>query len=184
MKRSLFILAAVAVTALSILGAMLVTADPTPAAPSLSETEALDLQYSREEEKLARDVYNFLDALWGDQVGTFANISPSENTHTLAIKALLEKHGVSDPVEDDVPGVFVNGDLQDEYDVLVSEGSASLVAALEVGVQIEVMDIADLVLFKSRTTHRDIQNVYGNLIDGSHNHLEAFEKVLEKVLTR
>lgn len=179
MKRSLFILVVVAVTALGILGAMLVTASPTPAAASLTEEEALDLQFAREEEKLARDVYSFLDGVWGDQIGLFATIAVSEDTHTLAIGDLLKKYRVDDPAKHDVPGEFVNQVLQHEYDHLVAEGSASLVAALEVGVYIEEMDIVDLTLFQSRTTRSDIERVYGNLIDGSHSHLEAFEKALK-----
>lgn len=183
MKRSLFILAVVAVAAVSILGAMLVTASPAPAAPTaappLSQQEADDLQFAREEEKLARDVYSFLDGVWGDQIGLFANIAVSEDTHTLAIRDLLKKYGVDDPAKHDVPGEFVNDVLQHEYDHLVAEGSASLVAALEVGVYIEKMDIIDLTLFQSRTTHRDIGRVYGNLIDGSHSHLAAFTTALE-----
>jgi hypothetical protein len=183
MKRSLSILVVVAVAAVSILGAMLVTASPTPAAPTaaqpLTEQEALDLQFAREEEKLARDVYSFLDGVWGDQIGLFANIAVSEDTHTLAIRDLLKKYRVDDPAKHDVPGEFVNAVLQHEYDHLVAEGSASLVAALEVGVYIEEMDIVDLSLFQWRTTRSDIERVYGNLIDGSYSHLAAFKKALE-----
>jgi len=183
MKRSLFILVVVAVAAVSILGAMLVTASPTPAAPTaappLSQQEADDLQFAREEEKLARDVYSFLDGVWGGQIGLFANIAVSEDTHTLAIRDLLKKYRVDDPAKHDVPGEFVNEVLQHEYDHLVVEGSASLLAALEVGVYIEEMDIIDLTLFQGRTTHRDIERVYGNLIDGSWSHLASFEKALE-----
>jgi hypothetical protein len=178
MKRSLFILVVVAVAAVSILGAMLVTAGPTAAAP-LSQQEADDLQFAREEEKLARDVYSFLDGVWGGQIGLFANIAVSEDTHTLAIRDLLKKYRVDDPAKHDVPGEFVNEVLQHEYDHLVVEGSASLVAALEVGVYIEKMDIIDLTLFQGRTTHRDIERVYGNLIDGSWSHLASFQKALE-----
>ncbi len=185
MKRSLFILVVVAVAAVSILGAMLVTASPTPAAASLTEQEAFDLQFAREEEKLARDVYRVLDDVWGAQIGTFANIAPSEDTHTLAIADLLSKYKIDDPAwPDDVPGVFENPGLQEEYDHFVTDGKVSLVAALQVGVDIEVMDIRDLGEFLDRTTHRDIKNVYTNLIEGSHSHLDAFKKVLEKVLAR
>ena len=184
MKRSLFILVVAAVAALSILGAMLVTASPTPAAASLTELtvqEAKDLRYAREEEKLARDVYRVLDEVWGEQIGTFANIAPSEDTHTLAIADLLSKYKIDDPAKPvDVPGVFENEDLQHEYDAFVADGRVSLVAALKVGVDIEVMDIRDLGEFLDRTTHRDIKNVYTNLIEGSHSHLEAFLKVLAR----
>lgn len=178
MKRSTLILAVVALTFLSAAGAMLVTAHPASAASPLSAMEAADLQYVREEEKLARDVYAVLDVQYGDQVSTFANIARSESRHTLAIRDLLVRYGVEDPAAIDIPGVFHNEELQHLYNDLVTWGSASLTDALLVGVAIEELDIADLTACLDRTTHRDVANVYGNLIDGSISHLAAFEKVL------
>jgi hypothetical protein len=179
MKRSFLILAAVAIV-IGACGALLVAAQPVPAATSLSATEAADLQYVREEEKLARDVYGVLDGLYGGQVAIFAKIAVSESRHTLAIKDLLDRYDVVDPAETDVPGVFVNEHLQQLYIDLVAQGSISLRDALEVGVAIEELDIEDLTACLARTTHADIQNVYTNLIAGSYNHLESFEKVLER----
>ena len=180
MKRSFLILAAV-VTALSALGAMLVTANPAPAAASLSETEATDLQYVREDEELARDVYRVFDPLYGDQVATFANIATSESRHTLAIKDLLIRYKVTDPAETDVPGVFQNAELQMLYNALVARGRLSLRDALQVGVDIENLDISDLTDCRERTTYTDIARVYSNLIDGSCNHLAAFQKALKRL---
>ena len=181
MKRSVLVLAAVAVTVFSALGAMLVTANPAPAATSLSATEAADLQYVREEEKLARDVYRVFDPLYGGQVATFANIAVSENRHTLAIRDLLTRYDVTDPAAPDIPGVFQNEELQMLYNALVARGRVSLKAALEVGVDIENLDIGDLTDCRARTTHTDIAKVYSNLIDGSYNHLAAFEKALARL---
>ena len=179
MKRSFLILVAVLV-AISAFGAMLVTAHPAPAATSLSATEAADLRYVREEEKLARDVYRVLDGLYGDQVSIFAKIAASESRHTLTVKDLLTRYDVADPAVIDVPGVFENEELQALYEQLVAQGSASLEGGLRVGVAIEVLDISDLTACLGRTTHADIQNVYGNLIAGSYSHLAAFEKVLAR----
>ncbi|HEX5642731.1 MAG TPA: DUF2202 domain-containing protein, partial [Thermoleophilia bacterium] len=136
MKRSFLVLVVVAVT-LGAFGAMLVAAHPSLAKTPLSGTEAADLQYVREEEKLARDVYQELDGLYGEQIPIFAKIAVSENTHTLAIKALLDRYGVTDPAADDEHGVFVNHELQKLYDELVESGSASLREGLLVGVVIE-----------------------------------------------
>jgi hypothetical protein len=180
MKRSFLILAAVAVAVCGVVGAMLVTADPAPAATSLSTKEAADLQYVREEEKLARDVYLYLDILYGDQVFTFANIAVSETRHTLAIKDLLTRYGVWDPAGTDVPGVFWNAELQDLYDLLASTGDDSLKDALEVGVAIEELDIGDLTACLADTTHKDIATVYTHLRDASYSHLAAFEQALAK----
>ncbi|HEX5641226.1 MAG TPA: DUF2202 domain-containing protein, partial [Thermoleophilia bacterium] len=97
-----------------------------------------------------------------------------------AIRDLLDRYEVADPAEPDVPGEFTNHDLQGLYDDLVAQGRLSLHDALEVGVAIEELDIEDLGACLQRTNHADIQNVYGNLIDGSYNHLAAFLKVLAR----
>lgn len=179
MKRSFLILATVMVTVFSAVGALLATASPAPAATSLSAQEAAGLQYMREEEKLARDVYRVFDAQYGDQAAIFANIAKSESTHALAIKRLLVRYGVTDPVQTDVPGVFKNAELQELYDALVAQGSASLKDALQVGVAIEKLDISDLTEGRAEMTRTDIKRVYGNLLRASERHLVAFERQLD-----
>jgi hypothetical protein len=155
------------------------------AAAVLSEDEEYWLTYIREEEKLARDVYLYLLATWGSHI--FDNISVSEQRHMDAIKALLDRYGITDPVglnTDppglDVKGVFFNEDLQALYTKLTGDGSVSLVEALKVGVFIEVTDIADLKEGIVTTNRRDITKVYNNLLDGSLNHLNAFCSDLAK----
>src|SRR6056297_3356933 len=62
---------------------------------SAEETEGLLLM--REEEKLARDVYNALYEKWN--LKTFESIGlGSETTHMDAIKNLLDRYGLEDPV--------------------------------------------------------------------------------------
>ena len=73
-------------------------------AVDLTDSEKYWLTYMREEEKLARDVYIFLYDKWGSQI--FNNISVSEQTHMDAIKTLLDRYGIPDPVADKGPGVF------------------------------------------------------------------------------
>ena len=180
MKRTLFIVAAAAVILAGALGAILAIPNFASAATGLSATEAADLQYAREEEKLARDVYGVLDGLYGDKVDIFANIYVAESRHTLAVKDLLDRYGVEDPVAVDDPGIFQDDGLQELYWALTAQGDASLQAALQVGVVIEELDIGDLSVFKARTTHRDIRKVYGNLIAASENHLASFNEVLAK----
>ncbi len=144
---------------------------------SLTADEVYWLTYMREEEKLARDVYNYLYDKW--QLRIFSNISKSEQRHTDSVKALLESYGVPDlSVEE--PGKFANPDLQALYDDLIKQGSTSLVDALKVGVLIEETDIADLDKAISATSHGDIENVYSNLKNGSLNHLKAFNTNISK----
>ena len=130
----------------------------------------------REEEKLARDVYQALSEMW--DLPIFANIADSEQTHTDAVGDLLYRYGIRDPMADDVPGVFEDPTIQALYDDLVDQGSQSLVDALIVGATIEDMDIVDLKL--RRTGIATIDDVYANLEKGSRNHLRAFIRTLER----
>jgi len=145
-------------------------------AASLSNDETSWLTYMREEEKLARDVYITLYEKWGKSI--FTNIAVSEQRHMDAIKNLLMKYGVPDPVTDDTVGVFTDK-FKNLYETLISKGSESLVQALKVGVFIEETDIHDLEQAITSTTHRDINKVYTNLMNGSYNHLAAFCSQLE-----
>jgi hypothetical protein len=143
-------------------------------AADLSEEEAASLLFMREEEKLARDVYNALYAVWGQQ--TFSNIASSEQMHMDEIKVLLDRYGLTDPALD--AGKFTNPELQALYDQLVAQGSVSLADALKVGAAIEEIDIRDLQTRMSQTDNADIQQVYTNLMNGSYSHLQAFTGVL------
>ena len=143
-------------------------------ASDLSEQEAAALLYMREEEKLARDVYNALYALWGQP--TFSNIAASEEGHMAEIKTLLDRYALADPAL--APGAFTDPNLQALYDQLVAQGSVSLAEALKVGAAIEEIDILDLQARLSQTDNADIQQVFNNLMAGSANHLQAFTSVL------
>ena len=140
----------------------------------LSQQEIDELVFTREEEKLARDVYLTLYKKWG--LNIFKNISKSEQRHMDAIKRMLDKYNIPDPVEStgDVAGVFVNSDIQALYDKLVQTGLKSKIDALKVGATIEDMDIMDIEHAIENSTHSDIINVYKNLQKGSRNHLRAF----------
>ena len=142
----------------------------------LTEDEQTWLTFMREEEKVARDAYLTFNELWDFR--SFLNIAKSEQTHMRAIKTLLTRYGVADPVADDTIGVFDNPELQALYDTLIIQGSLSLTNALEVGVLIEDADIADLTEAIAATTHRDMLTVYKNLLRGSNSHLKAFTKSL------
>lgn len=144
-------------------------------------TEADDLRFMREEEKLARDVYLTMDGHWGHETGVFANIAESEERHTSTVEYLLDKYDVEDPVVNDVVGLFVNDELQALYDQLVEKGANSLVEALYVGALIEEKDMVDILAAIERTDERAITLAYSNLLDGSKNHLRAFVSVIESL---
>jgi len=190
-KRLLAILAASAVVAVGVFAGVAIHADsssaataPRPAATvaptvPLSQAEADGLAFMREEEKVARDVY----LAFGDQYSLriFDNIARSENTHMTAVKRMLDRYGVADPVGDNPVGVFENDELQDLYDVLTAQGGTSLADALRVGIAIERKDIADLQSRIAATTHADVKRMYTNLLRGSQNHLRAYTRTLARV---
>lgn len=144
----------------------------------LSDEEIEGLMLMREEEKLARDVYTKLYEIWGMQI--FSNIARSEQTHTNAVKSLIDKYGLEDPVLVDEVGEFDNDDLKDLYDELVEKGSVSLLDALIVGATVEDLDIKDLQELNEIADNHDISAVYDNLEKGSRNHLRAFVKQIER----
>ncbi|MCA9233905.1 MAG: DUF2202 domain-containing protein [Planctomycetales bacterium] len=162
---------------------------------ALTDAEIDALVFVREEEKLARDVYATLGAAWGDAV--FSNIAVAEQNHMDAVKTLLDKHEIVDPVTDDSVGVFTNPVLQQLYDDLTSDavvdlsyagvdvqmqgGASSYLAALQVGAFIEEFDILDLMRNQDDIAAPDVANVFANLLAGSENHLRAFNARLEAV---
>jgi hypothetical protein len=146
------------------------------ASETISDAEKADLVYMREEEKLARDVYQTLYQKWNLPI--FANIAQSEQTHTEAVKHLLDKYEIIDPVINDSIGVFENKELQSLFVTLTERGLKSETEALMVGAMIEELDIKDIATALTRTDNQDVRLVYENLMRGSRNHLRAFTKQL------
>jgi len=145
----------------------------------LSDNEIAGLTFMREEEKLARDTYITMFEIWDSNI--FYNISNSEQTHTDAVLELLDRYSIADPVGDNIIGVFTDVTLQDLYDTLIAQGSASLIDALLVGAAIEEIDIIDIqVQIDNYVDNQDIALVYDSLLKGSRNHLRSFTSNLEK----
>jgi hypothetical protein len=145
--------------------------------PQLSGEEITYLNFVREEEKLARDVYLLMYMTWDAKI--FSQIVTSEQQHMDTMLKMLDKYGLPDPASTE-EGIFNDKDLQDLYDQLKEKGLVSYIDGLEVGVTIEVTDIADINEAIDFTDHVDLLTAYGHLIDGSYNHLAAFCDTLEK----
>ena len=139
----------------------------------LTDEEIGHITYIREEEKLARDVYITLYEIWKEPI--FENISKSEQIHMDAIKGLIDKHGLEDPVKDNRTGVFTNPDFNELYESLITSGSNSYCEALDAGKFIEETDIEDIKNALMEVTAKDVGNVFENLKEGSLKHLGAFE---------
>ena len=145
----------------------------------LTENEIIGLQFMREEEKLARDVYLTLYSQWS--LIPFKHISKSEQVHMDAILNLLNRYELDDPAEGNEIGEFTNEDLQNLYDELIARGSESALEALKVGALIEEVDIIDIQrLIDEDFKSEDIVFVMSNLLRGSGFHLKAFVWNLKK----
>lgn len=144
---------------------------------SLSDEVIKDMKYMVEEEKLARDVYEFLDNTWNIRV--FNNIKQSEQRHMEMMESLLSTNNVEYKLSEE-NGVFFNEELQKMYNELIEKGSKSKYDALEVGKLIEVTDIKDLTEAIENTNDSKLITVYTNLLKASKNHLKAFERQLSR----
>ena len=145
----------------------------------LDATEIHNLEYMREEEKLARDVYVTFYGLW--ELPVFDNISESEQVHTTQVQDMIEKYRLMDPVVDDATGVFVDQELAVLYETLVTDGSRSSLKALYVGAAIEEIDMIDLQRAIDETNNTDIRRLYEGLMSGSRNHLRAYVGQIENL---
>ncbi len=144
-----------------------------PLSTDLTQDEVQSLIHMREEEKLARDVYLTLYNQWNLRV--FSNIASSEQSHTNAVKTLLDRYNIPDPVTNDSIGYFSDPQLGALYQTLVEQGSRSLLDALIVGATIEDLDIYDLdEALENIAVNPDVIRVYTHLVHGSENHLRAF----------
>lgn len=143
----------------------------------LSTVEVDGLLFMREEEKLARDVYQVLGASSTQPI--FGNIARSEETHMEAVRVLLDQYEIKDPAL--AVGKFVNRDLQALYDRLIGQGSVNQIEALKVGAAIEEIDLIDLEIRIAQTDEAAIKLVYENLEKGSRNHLRSFVSSLDRL---
>lgn len=141
-----------------------------------SDPAASDLQFLREEEKLARDVYITLHKRWNIQA--FDNISGAEQRHMDRLKRLMDARKIVDPVVNDKVGAFTNQALAKLFTELTARGGKSQTEALTVGALVEELDIYDIQTMRSRTKDRDVLQTYDVLECGSRNHLRAFSRLL------
>jgi len=136
------------------------------------------LQFIREEEKLARDVYINSYDLW--KMPVFDRISHSEQRHMDALERLLVRYEIEDPVGENGIGEFTEPLLQDLYNELTTKSSDSLIAALLVGAEIEEIDILDILEALENFDNEDVQFVLTRLLQGSYHHLNAYVRVLAR----
>jgi hypothetical protein len=183
-------------------------------APMVVQAGVLDLGeeqhliFMREEEKLARDVYLTLAALYpGEEVFTTIGDN-SEQTHTDTVRDTLESYNIPDPNPDannlpDSIGVFTGAEygwyFTEKFNELVAWGAKSLLDAFYVGAFIEELDMIDIVYCPKVIVQTDngidegecgltytdepqLQTMYTHLVDGSKDHLRAYVRNIETII--
>lgn len=138
----------------------------------VSGAETAGLVFTREEEKLARDVYTALGEKWNLRI--FRNIARSEQMHMDAVASMLERYQIADPAAGLAAGSFRDPQLQMLYTDLVAKGNVSIVEALKVGATIEDLDLRDVNALVTSSDNQDLDVLYQNLAKGSRNHLRGF----------
>lgn len=139
----------------------------------LSEEEVAGLIYMRQEEKVARDVYMVLGEKWNENI--FTKISTSEQSHMDAVKKMIFKYELTDPVDEfETVGLFLDEGFQTMYNDLIAQGLVSKEDAMLVGQIIENQDIADLDAQILITDNPDLEKMYERLKAGSERHLNSF----------
>ena len=101
-----------------------------PTSDALTENDKAGLIKLREEEKLAFEVYSFLDEMWDHHV--FNNIKQSEARHGELLKGLLDQFSIKDPYIA-TKGQYANTQMQKLYQDLTTKGSKSLITASTIG---------------------------------------------------
>lgn len=151
------------------------------ATSTLSTATAADLAFSRDEEKMARDLYAAIAAQYGDAL-PFANIVNSEQRHFDAVGVLLDRYGLADPSAGLAAGKFTDAEIQKLYDTLLARSKTSLAEAYQVGIAVENRDIADVKQGLDDASQADVDRVFTNLLRGSEMHLSAFTDAANGVL--
>ena len=150
--------------------------EETNTGTELNQADYEALVFMLEEEKLARDTYEYLGNIWA--LNQFSNIKLSEETHINLVANLLEVYKIDYNL---LPaGEFQNQNLQELYNQFAIQGKIDLANALQIGATIEDLDIVDLENFINVTTNASIKDVFENLQCGSRNHLRSFITSIEK----
>jgi hypothetical protein len=143
----------------------------------LTESEVEAIWYLREVEKLARDVMRVFEE--EQDVKVFGRVAESEDSHTEAIKALIDRYNLWDPSSVTWEGYYNNEELLALHRQFVRQGESSLADALRVGATIQEISILDLREYRAETDDKDLQMVYENLLRASRNHLRIFAAQLQ-----
>jgi hypothetical protein len=123
------------------------------------------LMYAMQDEYLAHSEYELIIDKFGEQ-NPYVNIMAAEENHIVSLTEIYTAYGLSVPE-----------DISDEYVVIPD----SLLEAAKTGVQAEIDNIAMYERFLGYDLPEDIKIVFESLKAASENHLEAFERQVDKL---
>lgn len=151
---------------------------PPAAAKALTAREIEGILFIREEEKVARDLYQaYYDEF---NLTVFSDLARSEQSHMDSIKIAVDKYGLEDPVIEE-QGVFTNQTLKQMYDQLLASGKQSEEDALKASAAFEEISIIDLEKELSVTQAEDVRLIYEGLLAGSRKHLRSYVRDLQEM---
>lgn len=153
----------------------------TPAVVLAGEVDqelAENLQFMREEERLAHELYTLLAEQY-PEAGVFANIARSEARHMAAVGRQLDRYDLADLGADLAPGDYAFDALDELYDTWSEDGLVSLDLAIQVGIDLETADIADLERILGLDSSDPAERTLSALLAGSESHLAAFTSAME-----
>ena len=149
----------------------------SPQSLTLTEVQAETLIAMIEEERMAGDVYELL----AEQTGliVFDRIAASEDRHHDTLVMLAQAADIDLSAISGLPaGQYADDELQSLYDSLIAQAGSSKQAALEVGIQIETLDIADLQAALVEVVGTPLWTAYSHLLEGSQHHLAALDGLI------
>lgn len=123
------------------------------------------LTYAVQDEYLARGEYLAILDKFGTQT-PYSNIVKSEETHLTWLQEIYADYGLAFPEDTSAEHIVIPADLLE---------------AAKIGVTVEIDNIAMYELFLSYDLPDDIKAVLINLKNASENHLNAFEKQVDKL---
>lgn len=171
MRRIIATAGVIAVAGLGFVG-------PAGAAVEVDPDLAGNLEFMVEEERLAHELYT-LFANEYPEASIFASIARSEERHMEAVARQLDLRGLDDPGEGLEPGDYAVDELDELYATWSVQGLEGVEAALQVGIDLEKADIADLEEALGDPSTQPVERVLSALLAGSRHHLRAFTTALE-----
>lgn len=145
---------------------------------TVTPVQQRDLQFTREEERMARDLYKLFADKY-DALPVFDRISWSEQRHFDAVGNMLVRYDVQDPSAGKAAGIYADTAIQKLYDGWKTQGLKSSDEALKAAIALETRDIADLAKLIAKNNPSDVESLYTQLLAASKHHLAAFTSIAD-----